>query len=363
MSENKTHNSSKEFKDYFSGNMTNEDKLSFENEANQNEFEKEAMEGFQSLENNAEALELIKEIETQIERKTGIKRGKTINFPIWKSLGIAASLLIIVGVGVLLSQFLKNDNSSNLADNKAKTVKAESESVFIEETAPITDSLAENELLSIDDEIVAPAIPSTTENNKLEEKKPIPPKVEVPTNTLDNESLQQNSKKEVQQSAPQETDNVATGNNDNSAEIQQESTTTSRNVVNMVQNDIEEKDAIETAEVNSSYDTASELYKEGQFSSAKNYFKKSISEGKHVAASSYYEAMCEYQLGNNKSAKNKFDQIINSQNSFSNISKWYKADILLKENKTNDAKVLLQDLANGNSSFKKQAEEKLKTLK
>ncbi|MEZ4917136.1 MAG: hypothetical protein R2836_09155 [Chitinophagales bacterium] len=362
MSENKTHNSSKEFKDYFSGNMTNEDKLSFENEANQNEFEKEAMEGFQSLENNAEALELIKDIETQIERKTGIKRGKTINFPIWKSLSIAASLLIVVGVGVLLSQFLKNDNSSNLADNKAKTVEAESEPVFIEEPAPITDSLVENELLSIDDEIVAPAIPATTENYKLEEKKPIPPKVEVPTNTLDNESLQQNSKKEVQQSAPQETDNVAIGNN-NSVDMLQESGTTSRNVVNMVQNDIEEKEVIETAEVNSSYDTASELYKEGQFSSAKNYFKKSISEGKHVAASSYYEAMCEYQLGNNKSAKNKFDQIINSQNSFSNISKWYKADILLKENKPNEAKTLLQDLANGNSSFKKQAEEKLKTLK
>lgn len=360
MSENKTHNSSKEFKDYFSGNMTDGDKLNFENEANQNEFENEAMEGFQSLENNAEALELIKDIETQIERKTGIKRGKTINFPIWKSLSIAASLIIIVGVGVLLSQFLKNDSSSNLAENKTETVETESEPVFIEETAPITDSLTENELFTTEDEIIAPTI---TEKNKLEEKKPVPPKVEVATNTLDNESLQQNSKKEIQQSAPQEADNVAAGNNDNSAEIREESTTTSRNVVNMVQADADDEEAIETVEVNSSYDTASKLYKEGQFSTAKNYFKKSISEGKQVAASSYYEAMCEYQLGNNKNAKNKFDQIINSQNSFSNISKWYKADILLKEGKNTDAKSLLQDLANGNSSFKKQAEDKLNALK
>lgn len=350
MLENNTHNSSERFKNYFSDKMSNDDKLRFENDLLENQFEKEAFEGFQSLENNAEALELIKEIETQIERKTGAKRDKTISFPLWKSLSIAASLLLIIGVGILMSQFLKNDSSSNLSEN---TIEIPQEELSVTENVFLADTLAENEMEIEIDEMEETDQTLSDEKNKTEikkEEKTILPTPISETKEREDKTQFADSESEFYAEDVQEPQ-VSMGKKE-----------TSQSVVNMIENDIATEEINEAAAASSSYEIANSLYKGGQFSAAKNYFKKSVTEGKEVQASNYYEAMCEYQLGNNKSAKNKFDLIINSQSSFSNISKWYKADILLKESKTSEAKTLLQELANGSSSFKKQAEDKLKEL-
>ncbi len=66
----------------------------------------------------------------------------------------------------------------------------------------------------------------------------------------------------------------------------------------------------------------------------------------------------------NKSTKaiKFYDAVIASNSSLSANAMWYKAALLIQKGDNMGAKTLLNNLANGNSSFKNQAIEKLKTL-
>lgn len=350
MSENKTYKNSQEFKNYFSGNLKNDDKTRFEEEVAEDEFEKEAFEGFQSMENQTEVATTINEIEQLITEKTGAKRAKTVAFPIWKSLSIAATVLIVVGLGFLLSQFLKTENNiaENTSNKQNENPLQEAETLYNVVSDEQIDTLLEEEL-------------TTESNTNQEEKTPIAQIIVKEESTLKTKEATPTTTADAKENAVE--NDIAERKKDNyllediaiEAEESSAQATPSAGKQSVV-------NVMESYPSGSNYELAQSLYKEKQYSSAKNYFKKSAKEGKNIEESDYYTAMCDYNLGNQKSAKNSFSGIINSGTSYTNNAKWFKAMILIDEGNETEAKTLLQDLANGNSGFKNQAQDKLNSI-
>ena len=67
-------------------------------------------------------------------------------------------------------------------------------------------------------------------------------------------------------------------------------------------------------------------------------------------------------LNKGTKAMKAFDNVIGSASSLKNNAKWYKASILVDKGKNAEAKTLLLELVNSNSSFKQSAQEKLDNL-
>jgi len=62
--------------------------------------------------------------------------------------------------------------------------------------------------------------------------------------------------------------------------------------------------------------------------------------------------------GNTKKSEKNFEKLLKEGAKYSEGSKWYKANILLKKGKRDEAKKLLDELANSGGSYKERAVKK-----
>jgi tetratricopeptide (TPR) repeat protein len=106
-------------------------------------------------------------------------------------------------------------------------------------------------------------------------------------------------------------------------------------------------------------DDAMKVFNAGDYNTASDNFDKILKSDPDNADALYFGGICDYINGKTAKSENNFDKLLKKGNKYTEGAKWYKANILLKKGKSDAAKGLLQDLSNGNSSYKERAIKKL----
>ena len=353
MSENNKNINSSEFKKYFSDKLDSDEKVVFENNIEVDSFESEALEGFQSLNNNALVTSSIVDVENRISKRTGLSFGKTKSIPIWKPLSIAASMILVFGSIYYISNLFKNDEK--LADNSLPKPK-EVEAVQEDFTPTFSDSIEDDNSINMDivEEMDAPELEAVTSNKTKDNSVKNSPNIALPEPTnfevVEDSYLKEEitSKKiaapKIERNASSASESVNLDSNKEVASVQNMSAVAA------------------DEEIITSFQSGKVNYQNKNYNTAIENFQKSSSENINVIESEYYIAMSYYNLNNYSKALKSFDTVIGSNSSLSNNAKWYKSVVLLEQGKKAESKALLEELSQGSSGFKNQALDKLKTI-
>ena len=100
-------------------------------------------------------------------------------------------------------------------------------------------------------------------------------------------------------------------------------------------------------------------FNSADYNAAAEGFDKILKADPGNADALYFGGVSDYINGKTAQSENNFDKLLKGGSKYIEGSKWYKANILLKKGKSDAAKTLLQDLSNGNSSYKERAIKKL----
>ncbi len=370
MAKNNKNISSKEYIAYLSGSMKPDSKASFEDEISNEEFEKEALEGFQSIPSN-EAVQAISDITKNIEDKVDFKDySKNITF-FWRSLAIAASLILFIG----LFYFISNMFSSNtqMADNKKASSESSFNDVEVNKSIVYDDANEEVSLMPSIENVEEVEIEEATavkdeiaeierENNQTVVEEDIDIEtIANAANTLKDEveakEINVEGEEEIVDAWSEEQVSYFDKTNSQRAS---EPSSIKINTAELASN--KSKESVETVNPYF-YSQAMELYKQKKYPTAIEKFEESINNGENVNSSNYYIGMSYYNLGRlNKSIKYLDIIANNNSSSLKPNAQWYLSLIYLEKNNVQGAKALLNELANGNSGFKNQAIDKLNTL-
>lgn len=328
--------------------MTSAEKKAFEESIEQDEFTKEAFDGYMAMDNNKKALNFIEKSIAASSKKIGLPETETKNpsISIYKSLSIAAILVLIFG-GLWMTYSLLN-KTETIAENKENEIPIE-EYINKDEKNQGLDS-AINEL-EIEDEIF-----ETLSEGSVKEKKNITPKGDAP---LKSDALEDKTEDIEVLQEPK-------GNRGATSSKINESNNSLNTTDNFMRNEplptVEDAEAIEEISV-SNYDKAYEFFQSGNLKEAAKLFETSLKENVRATESMYFLGLSNYYLQDYNKAINNFDAVIQSSNqNLKYNAMWYKADILIKKGNRKAAKKLLIDVANSESIFKTKAKELIENL-
>ena len=93
----------------------------------------------------------------------------------------------------------------------------------------------------------------------------------------------------------------------------------------------------------------------GDYKASSDQFSEILKQQPNNAEALYFGGISEYINGNSKKSEKNFDKLLKDGTKFSEGSKWYKANILLKKGKKDEAKKILDELANSTGSYKERA--------
>ena len=337
---------SSDLEKYLSGDFSFEKKEKFEDGLGADSFESEAIEGFKSLENDELGYAAIQEVKKQVAKRTGLKKEVDKVFPIWKFLGIAASLaLFLMGV-FFINSLMKKETSV------ARVDMAEEPSYVPDTTATLmVSSIDSNPTLGIDldEELVL---------DDFQADLLIAKEVESLEDEADDFEEQEMGLIEVEH-----TEIVA--EDDSILFVSADDNQANQKTANSLKVDTAIKDSLAAADIlasNSSYyfDLGKTYYASKAYTKAIDNFLVSIEDMHRVTDSHYYIAMCYYKLEEGNKSSKFFDQVLKNNNSpLRDNALWYQAIILEEKGDLAGAKLLLQELANGISGFKNQAADKL----
>lgn len=337
-----------DFKKYLSGKMSSAEKKAFEESIEQDEFAKEAFNGFMAIENNKNALNFIEKSIAASSKKIGLPEIETKNpsISIYKSLSIAAILVLIFG-GLWMTYSLLN-KTETIAENKQNETPIEDYIDKNEENQEVDSVINE---LEIEDKIF-----ETPSEESVKEKKDITQRGDAP---LKSDALEDYTE-DIEVVQEPKTNKVAT-----SSEIDKSNygLSTTKNLIRSQPSPAtQDAEAIEEISV-SNYDKAYEFFQSGNLKEAAKLFETSLKENIRVTESMYFLGLSNYYLQDYNKAINNFDAVIQSSNqNLKYNAMWYKADILMKKGNRKAAKKLLIDVANSESIFKTKAKELIENL-
>jgi Flp pilus assembly protein TadD len=104
-----------------------------------------------------------------------------------------------------------------------------------------------------------------------------------------------------------------------------------------------------------------QYFNSGDYKSAENTFAEATRLNPNNLDALYFEGISSHINGNNAKAEQKFDQLL-LKGSYTEGSKWYKAKILLKKGRKEEARKLLLELSGSTGIFKERADKQLEKL-
>jgi len=102
-------------------------------------------------------------------------------------------------------------------------------------------------------------------------------------------------------------------------------------------------------------DDAMKNFNAGDYKTASDQFTEIVKQQPNNADALYFGGISDYINGNSKKSEKNFDKLLKDGTKYVEGSKWYKANILLKKGKRDEAKKLLDELANSGGSYKERA--------
>jgi tetratricopeptide (TPR) repeat protein len=327
-------------------------------------FEAEAMEGFESLENDALALSAIRDIQQQVAKKTGLEQSRKVVFPIWKSIGIAASIAVFVVAGFAISNMLEEDKSVAKNENSESIYRGDASNFEVEEQGSSFYEQEEDQstgLLDVaqDSEQLdkrAESVPDEIQNEFLESS--VPSALEKPEELNSDFVVAQLSDEEfevVDEIIVEEAQTIVSNDF-----VENEITTSEEEAFSL--SAVAKTTAESVAFTESNYARGKSSYNDRNYSEAVDYFQKAINNNEKVNESNYYMAMSFFVQNKNSKALKHFNVVLNSNSALRFNAMWYKAVILEGSGDLAGAKKILEELAMGSSGFKSQAADKLKSL-
>ncbi|MFT4970279.1 MAG: tetratricopeptide (TPR) repeat protein [Chitinophagales bacterium] len=374
MADQNSHINPSDVENYFSKGLSDEEKKDFENGLESDSFESEALEGFNSLGDDAAAIAAIREIKGKVAKQTGLKNEGGVVFPIWKSLGIAATVALFVLSGFFVHRFMEKEptvakNETNSVpifepeglNDIAQSVDADSsliediekEDIEKEEIVLVpNEQLAKMDEAEVDELEEIDLVSEDFETVTIVEDFPEPEEDNYYNNTVEKEVADLGESEDSY--VPPAPATIASVDKRTSA---------NKSISSKLDTVAEAQTSVPSPSSNSYYSIGKTNYDVKNYSAAIDYFQSSLDNNERKVESQYYIAMCYNNMNKENKAIKYFDMVLANNSSMLRYNAmWYKAIILEEKGDMKGAKALMENLANSGSGFKNQAADKLKNF-
>lgn len=352
------HNDFEIFRKYYTGKMSADEKAIFEKNLENDPFAQEAYEGFLELDDDFKRISFIEKTNMNLKEKVGLETASA--FPIKTALGIAASVVLLIG-SVFVIQNSFNNKEGEIAKNEVKTTAIEQMEIIEEEVSHTdtsqfmySDSAIDETMQPEQDGVIVEDVPAPKEerieSSAKEKTKYTPPTPVNDKKQIDYEDYYNNQDESLSEEA----------------EIVEQERSMQPNV-SAQYNSLEYKDdnkvsSAQSDKLISNYNAGIVAYNQSNYSEAIQLFNKALNERTNVNSANYYVGMSYFNLGKSNKAINSFDKVIKTSSSFADDAQWYKALSLINKGQKEKAKTVLQDLIQSGSSFSGAAQKKLEKL-
>lgn len=329
--------SEKEWVEFLSHRLPTEKEAEFIKISKNHEFSSDALEGIEQVPNRAHVLSSINNINSKIKTRTEGSSEITLTanqFNYVRMAVIAATLILVIGIGSVLFYFMNNIKQETVAETKAQMIESTNENPvpeILSDAVAIAPVLNDTSVLMITQK--KEDIKSIAGNTAALTTAPVPPvtaaiiKKDLDKKSKDLEITIQDAKLKSEESA----------------EIGKTSKTASSIGI--------EK---ESAPSMAASPTLSEVLAEKKVSIFKDEANTTINL--------YQTGIDEMNKGNSEEAIKNFDKVISQNSGFKVDAKWYKAQLLLKKGEHKKALKILKELSENENPYRNRAKDMLKSL-
>lgn len=377
---------------YLQQSLTAEEIQQFEKLLKEDPFAQEALEGLQAAQNVPAVTKSIASVKKNVREKTGAKEGKVIQLH-WANYAWAAVVFgLLIGIGFLMVNYMGNKTTA-IAQNQEKTLDTETKLLEGESAAPqfesagtdsaeqqppttgiVTDSVStptgtytlqtegeskDNFALSkkpeADAEYRSKVVGGQVPDQKAEEQKAIAAvpatnnKVVTKSVAAENTSVA-DDEENLKGNEQRNLETVVVTSSKYKAESKKD-----KNAGTSTTSDVNAAAKSKEADVTE----AMKNFNAGNYEQSGQQFSTVLKKEPNNAEALYFGGISDYINNTNAKGEKNFDKLLKSGSRYAEGSKWYKANILIQKGKTTEAKKLLNDLANSNSSYKERAVKKL----
>jgi len=362
---------------YLHNELSPEEKQELEKLLLEDPFAADALEGLKSSSNQAAVTVSISSLKKKVRERSGLKERKALKIH-WVTFAWAAVVIgLLIGISFILVNFLNKAN--NTQDLALKEKKETTNSPVANPIPPVSEKLSAIDSTSADQVNARDTVPhaaggadtatrriaqTATGNSTTSATKVVttPPTAGYMVNSTVVAS--NNGTGEAKKYEPLKADQNA--DNKYSQSSQKDSVSTMQwpaNTAKPGKTDERKNEAAKPEkDLGSLQEDAMKSFNSGDYNTAGDDFDRILKIQPDNADALYFGAISDYINGKTSKSETSFDKLLKKGNKYIEGSKWYKANILLKKGKTDSAKSLLQDLSNGNSSYKERAIKKLAEL-
>lgn len=355
---------------YLGNTLSTAERTQFEKLLAEDPFAQDALEGMQAAPNRSETQARIAGINKKIRHQTGGREHKTINIH-WANYVWAAVVLgLLVGIGFLMVTYLNNNGDESLAQNEApqEIVMPAPDTVAVSSTI-VADSISATDTTQVMETLLAADSVSykytsatTVDKNMAAEQKSVkqsPPSTAaamqpaVASAPVKKEEAGKAKRAETVKADDAEADVVVVQSKKVANDMKAENAR------------VAETKAASGGAANKAVPTQAEAmqnFNSGNYKASSEQFEAILKSQPNNADAQYFGGVSDYLNGNLSKSEKQFDKLLKSGTRYTEGSKWYKANILIKKGKKEDAKKILNELSNTNNSYKERATNKLKDL-
>ncbi len=362
---------------YLRNELSQEQRQQFEKLLAEDPFAQDALEGLQASE-SVNAAGRIANIRHRISEKTGAKETRLIQIH-WINYAYAAVVFgVLVGVGFLVIHFAGN-NKNELALNKPGDASTE-QTLFEEKADSAVAETSSAELLT--DTIAIAA------NTKAEDAGGTVASESLKNQASENVAVPVKAITTTSSNAPAEVNStiVATSNADAAvsgaakASMEREGikvTEESKVMKDAKRNEVavrseaaarqpeatqKKTETEKSKSASTSLDDAMKSFNAASYQKASEQFDEVLKRDPDNTEALYFGGISDYLNGKSAKSEKSFDKLVKT-NRYTEGSKWYKANILLKKGKKEEATKLLNELSGSSGMYKERAVKKLEELK
>jgi TolA-binding protein len=360
-----THNgvlTTKAIKAYLEQKLSDEQMSEVATMISNDPFTKDAVEGFRSDSNMDAAIAVATAVRQKIKDNTGAGKASITAIQIdWTLLAYAAAFIgLVVGIGFVFMMYKDNASNEQLAVIQSSDTLIAEEKPEIENTeivAAQTDEFISDSIADMSME--SPAI-QEPQSRGVEDVSAAKGTV---ADKKDAQPLALTAPK-VAETKTEPAKNKTTSEKNDKAPTGKEATVAGLAVAEeTADSDEAERLKVEkkTKEAAANFDKAMKLFNSGEYKNAGVLFESVLSSTPDNSEATYFSGVCNYINGNKPKAEQRFDKLI-KKGSYTEGSKWYKANILLSKGNKDDAVKILKQLTSSTSVFKERAIKKLEEI-
>ncbi|MFN8287548.1 MAG: hypothetical protein U0V74_12375 [Chitinophagales bacterium] len=399
---------------YLNNTLSSDEKQQFEKLLAEDPFAQDALEGLQAAQNKAAVTASIANVRNKVRERSGARERKLVKLH-WTNYAWAAAVFgLLIGIGFLMVNYVGKNNTTGIAQNKTAEQSETSKPIF-EEKAAETQIQPQGGVTTTDSTIVnmAPGTYTVTVQDangstsyplqqKMESKKegdnantkslaankqtafaPDTTRYMYNSGRTMNSTITANGtggaapaaantynwttdKSVAQDDAPKADEVVVTGSKMEKDAGLKKNFKAKVPVANEEQSKMREANTetlAERKEGESTIDDAMKSFNSGDYKKSSDQFDAVLKQQPENPDALYFGGISDYINGKSNKSEKNFDKLLKDGKRYIDGSKWYKANILLKKGKTEEAKKLLQELANTNGSYKERALKKMEEVK